>query len=72
MTLKDVFVRWILLRGLTMGALLFCIEHFIFIPQVSVERVALNSLLMPGVFLALGLAEYAKRDRITSSESHSS
>ncbi len=63
MTLRDVFVRWFLMRGLTTGALLFCVEHFISIPQVSVVRVALCALLMPGVFLALGFAEYARRDR---------
>lgn len=72
MTLKDVFVRWVLMRGLPMGALFFSIEHFIFIPQVSVGRVALSSLLMPGVFLALGLAEYAKRDRNTPGSRRSS
>ncbi len=55
-----------------MGALFFSIEHFIFIPQVSVVRVALSSLVMPGVFLALGLVEYAKRDRYAPRRSHSS
>ena len=55
-----------------MGALFFCLDHFIFIPQVSVVRVALSSLVMPGVFLAQGLAEYAKRGRNAPSGSHSS
>jgi hypothetical protein len=52
-----------LLRGLTVGALFFCIEHFIAIPEASVTRVALCALVMPSVFLALGLIEYVKRDR---------
>jgi len=72
MTLKDVFVRWVLMRGLAMGTLFFCIEHFIFIPQASVARVALSSLVMPGVYLALGLARYAKGSRNTLGRSRSS
>ena len=70
MTLRDVFLRWFLMRGVITGALFFCIEHFIFIPQISVVRVALSALLLPGVFLALGLAEYAKRDRSDPRRSH--
>ena len=72
MTLRDVLVRWALLRGLTVGVLFFCIEHFVFIPQVSVVRVALSAVVMPGVFLVLGLVEYAKRYRGAPRARHSS
>ena len=63
MTLTDVFVRWALLRGVTTGAIFFCIEHFIAIPEVSVTRVALSALVMPTVFLVLGLIKFATRNR---------
>ncbi len=72
MTLSDVFVRWFLLRGLIVGVLFFCIEHFIAIPEASVAWVALCALAMPVVFFLLGLMEYAKRDRATSNRSRSS
>ena len=71
MTSSDVFVRWVLLRGLAMGILVFCIEHFIAIPEVSITRVALCGMVMPGVFLVLGLIEHAKRDRYAPHRSHS-